>query len=45
MPNLNFAPFPELITERLVLRQIVQSDLKALQLLRSDPQKEKVFAG
>jgi len=36
MLNVNFSPFPELTTERLVLRQIVQDDVNELLFLRSD---------
>jgi len=37
MSDLSFNPFPEIFTERLRLRQVKQSDLNALQVLRSDP--------
>lgn len=36
MLHLNFHPFPELRTERLLLRQIQTSDLPAIFFLRSD---------
>lgn len=36
MLKLNFKPFPELLTERLILRQITQSDLKSFFELRSN---------
>ena len=34
--NTNFTPFPELITERLLLRRLVADDAPAIQQLRSD---------
>lgn len=36
MPELNFTPFPNLSTERLVLRQATVSDARDLFALRSD---------
>ncbi|MEO5890208.1 MAG: GNAT family N-acetyltransferase [Ferruginibacter sp.] len=36
MPNLNFVPFPELITERLLLRQLTPGDAQEIYTLRSD---------
>ncbi len=38
MLTLNFEPFPELTTERLLLRKLVNSDAKLLFFLRSDQQ-------
>lgn len=37
MLNLNFIPFPELTTDRLLLRQITQTDVNEILFLRSDP--------
>lgn len=37
MINRNFSPFPVLTTERLVLRQLLESDIEEIFLLRSDP--------
>lgn len=39
--KLNFSPFPVLTTERLILRQIVESDLHEVFELRSDPETIK----
>jgi ribosomal-protein-alanine N-acetyltransferase len=36
--RLQFTPFPEIKTSRLVLRQITQGDLKEIFFLRTDPQ-------
>lgn len=36
MLELNFTPFPEIKTKRLILRQIVKADINALFVLRSD---------
>jgi ribosomal-protein-alanine N-acetyltransferase len=36
MLNLNFIPFPELATDRLLLRQITQDDVNEILFLRSD---------
>jgi len=36
MLNLNFIPFPELTTDRLLLRQITQDDVNEIFFLRSD---------
>lgn len=36
MPELNFTPFPELTTERLLLRRITSDDAEAIFTLRSD---------
>jgi [ribosomal protein S5]-alanine N-acetyltransferase len=41
MLNLNFDIFPELITERLVLRQLIQGDVKEIFMLRSDEDVNK----
>ena len=41
MLELNFSPFPELKTERLVLRRMTQDDAEALLFLRSDEQVMK----
>ena len=38
MLQLNFNPFPELRTERLVLRKTLEADLNQLFLIRSNPQ-------
>jgi len=38
MSILNFTPFPELNTERLFMRQLVDGDKKELFFIRSDPQ-------
>ncbi|OQP44845.1 GNAT family N-acetyltransferase [Niastella yeongjuensis] len=37
MINRNFSPFPVLTTDRLVLRQLLASDIEEIFLLRSDP--------
>jgi [ribosomal protein S5]-alanine N-acetyltransferase len=37
MLELNFHPFPEIVTERLLLRQLTEDDAEALFFLRSDP--------
>jgi [ribosomal protein S5]-alanine N-acetyltransferase len=37
MLDLNFHPFPELETERLLLRQLTNEDAEAMLFLRSDP--------
>src|SRR5262245_23363447 len=37
MINRNFSPFPVLTTERLVLRQLLESDIEEIFRLRSDP--------
>ena len=37
MLSLNFAPFPEITTERLILKQMIPEDAPALFELRSDP--------
>ena len=39
--NLNFSPFPVLTSERLILRQIVESDLHEVFELRSNPETIK----
>jgi ribosomal-protein-alanine N-acetyltransferase len=36
MPSFNFSPFPELFTERLLLREITSADIKEVFQLRSD---------
>lgn len=36
MKNLNFSPFPEIITDRLILRQTDKEDAKEILFLRSD---------
>ena len=36
MVHLNFNPFPILITERLVLRRVIEADVKEMFVLRSD---------
>ena len=36
MLNLNFNPFPVLVTERLILRQLNVGDVQTLMILRSD---------
>lgn len=36
MLNLNFSPFPEIHTERLVLRQVKDTDAAEILILRSD---------
>lgn len=41
MPDLNFNPFPELQTQRLVLRPILDSDVEAVFALRSNPEVMK----
>ncbi len=38
---MNFTPFPEIETERLVLRQLIPSDAAVIQFLRSDPEVNK----
>lgn len=38
MPVLNFSSFPQLITERLLLRQLVDADAPGIQMIRSDEQ-------
>ncbi|HEX8332478.1 MAG TPA: GNAT family protein [Segetibacter sp.] len=43
MLNLNFDPFPELITERLVSRQIRPADRNEIFFLRSDERVMKYF--
>ncbi|MDQ2862440.1 MAG: GNAT family N-acetyltransferase [Bacteroidota bacterium] len=37
MPNRNLLAFPTLTTERLTLRQLLESDVQEIFLLRSDP--------
>jgi [ribosomal protein S5]-alanine N-acetyltransferase len=37
MLSLNFSPFPEIRTERLVLRELSYADLEPMYLLRTDP--------
>ncbi|HWB64619.1 MAG TPA: GNAT family N-acetyltransferase [Chitinophagales bacterium] len=37
MPNLNLTPFPELETERLLLRPLLITDVEAMFRLRSNP--------
>jgi ribosomal-protein-alanine N-acetyltransferase len=37
MLNKNLSPFPTLTTERLILRQLLESDVQEIFLLRSDP--------
>jgi [ribosomal protein S5]-alanine N-acetyltransferase len=37
MMQLSFSPFPVLQTERLILRQLLDSDATAIAMLRSDP--------
>lgn len=41
MLQLSTQPFPELVTERLLLRRITKKDLPELLILRSDPQVMK----
>ncbi len=41
MPEINFDPFPTLTTERLILRQLQQSDNRAIFALRSNEQINK----
>jgi ribosomal-protein-alanine N-acetyltransferase len=36
MNNISFTPFPELATERLVLRRMVAEDIKEFHILKSD---------
>lgn len=36
MHNINFTPFPNLTTERLILRQIIDNDLNEFFILKSD---------
>lgn len=36
--NLNFSPFPEIMTDRLLLRSLTMEDLSAMYFLRTDPQ-------
>ena len=38
MLELNFNPFPELLTERLLLRRIIMDDAPEIFFLRSDPE-------
>lgn len=38
MPSLNFTSFPQLMTERLVLRSLSEADTHNIMLLRSDKQ-------
>ena len=37
MLHLNFYPFPEIVTERLLLRQLISSDDNEIFIMRSDP--------
>lgn len=41
MLELNFSPFPELRTDRLILRRITQGDVEVMFFLRSDEQVMK----
>lgn len=41
IPNLNFTPFPNLTTERLILRQLSMKDRQDIFALRSDPEINK----
>lgn len=41
MLTLNFLPFPELKTERLILRRVLASDVNEMYALRSNPQTMK----
>lgn len=41
MLHLNFTPFPNLITERLLLRKLTIKDAKEIMILRSDDQVNK----
>jgi len=41
MPEINFTPFPELETERLLLRRVTKNDVNEIFLLRSNPDTMK----
>lgn len=41
MLELNFTPFPELETERLILRRVNNKDIKEVLLMRSNPETMK----
>lgn len=41
MPALNFSPFPQLATERLLLRRLNKTDAHDIMMLRSDEQVNK----
>lgn len=41
MLNLNFTPFPQLITDRLILRQLVKEDANRISWLRSNESVNK----
>jgi [ribosomal protein S5]-alanine N-acetyltransferase len=41
MLHINFTPFPNLATERLVLRKLTIKDAKEIMLLRSNEQVNK----
>ena len=43
MLEINFGPFPELTTERLLLRQMLDSDAAGLFQFRSDPRVMRYF--
>src|SRR5690606_19208147 len=39
--NINFKPFPDLISDRLVLRQVRESDVQRIYELRADAEAKK----
>lgn len=43
MANINFTPFPGLATERLILRQITDNDMKEFHILKSDERLLKYY--